>query len=216
MTTGRLLIIVDAQNDFCEGGALGVEGGADVCRRIAETLRSNAGEYERVITTQDWHRPDTDNGGHFAESPDYLDTWPPHCLVGSDGAALHDDVAAAVDDLGCRVLTVRKGFGVPAYSGMQGTVSDPSVDPSAEHDPSAAGGQPLPELLAAGSADGSAWTQIDVVGLAYDYCVRATALDLAKAGHPVRVLRDLTAPVHADADPTLREELEAAGITVAG
>lgn len=213
--TGRLLIIVDAQNDFCEGGALGVDGGTAVCERIAHHLRSRGGEYERVITTQDWHRPDSDNGGHFAADPDFIDTWPPHCVAGSDGAALQDDVAGAVGELGARVITVRKGYGVPAYSGMEGSVEVSVVDPSSGYDPVEPDGRPLPELLAEGSGDGSPWERIDVAGLAYDYCVRATVLDVARAGHPVRLLRELTAPVHADADPALREELAAAGIGLA-
>lgn len=180
-----LLIIVDVQNDFCEGGALGVEGGAAVAGRIAAHVA--AGGYDRVLASQDWHRGDTDNGGHFSTTPDYVDTWPVHCVAGTEGAALRPEIAALDAEI------VHKGHGIPAYSVLEGEVIETG------------------ESVASLVADG--WDRIDVVGLAYDFCVRATALGAA-ASAPVRVLRDLTAAVHPDGVEQLERELEAAGVQI--
>lgn len=190
MTT-RLLIIVDVQNDFCEGGALGVDGGGAVAERIAEFVREHGGDYDRILASQDWHRGDTDNGGHFAvppAAPDFVDTWPVHCVADTEGAALHPAIAAVED----RVEIVHKGHGVPSYSVLEGTVVGT--------------GEPVDALIPG--------CDIDVVGLAYDFCVRATALGAREAGAPVRVLREMTAAVHPSGVAELEEELAAAGVEV--
>ena len=194
----RMLIIVDVQNDFCEGGALGVEGGGAVASRIAEHVRKHGGEYDRILASQDWHRGDTDNGGHFAvppAEPDFSETWPVHCVAGTEGAALRPEIAALAEELGERLEIVQKGHGIPSYSVLEGTViaADERVD----------------RLIADGD-----WERIDVVGLAYDFCVRATALGSVESGAPVRVLRDLTAAVHPAAIPALEQELTGAGVEV--
>ena len=193
--SSRMLIIVDVQNDFCEGGALGVEGGAGVAARVAEHVRVHGGRYERILASQDWHRGDTDNGGHFAvppAEPDFAETWPVHCVAGTPGAALHPEIASLVEELGDRVEIVQKGQGIPAYSALEASV--------------VATGEPVDRLF-----DGGA---VDVVGLAFDFCVRATALGAAQAGAQVRVLRDLTAAVHPAAIPELEDELAGAGVEV--
>ena len=190
MTT-RLLIIVDVQNDFCEGGALGVDGGGAVAERIAEFVREHGGDYDRILASQDWHRGDTDNGGHFAvppAAPDFVDTWPVHCVADTEGAALHPAIAAVED----RVEVVHKGHGVPSYSVLEGTVVDT--------------GESVQALVPG--------CEIDVVGLAYDFCVRATALGSREAGASVRVLREMTAAVHPSGVAELEEELAAAGVEV--
>lgn len=187
MTT-RLLIIVDVQNDFCEGGALGVDGGGAVAERIASYLRTRSGDYDRILASQDWHRGDTDNGGHFAVNPDFMDTWPVHCVADTEGAALHPAIAAVED----RVEVVHKGHGVPSYSVLEGTV---------------VGTGDSVQALVPGC-------EIDVVGLAYDFCVRATALGSREAGASVRVLREMTAAVHPSGVAELEEELAAAGVEV--
>ena len=192
--SSRMLIIVDVQNDFCEGGALGVEGGGGVAERIAAFVREHGADYDRILASQDWHRGDTDNGGHFAvppASPDFTDTWPVHCVAETAGAALHEAVAAVQE----RVEIVQKGYGVPSYSVLEGTVVDT--------------GEPVQQLL-----EGGDWARIDVVGLAYDFCVRATALGAREAGAPVRVLREMTAAVHPDGVAALEQELAAAGVEV--
>lgn len=193
--SSRMLIIVDVQNDFCEGGALGVEGGAGVAARIAEHVRTHGGQYGRILASQDWHRGDTDNGGHFAvppAEPDFAETWPVHCVAGTPGAELHAEVASLVEELGDRVEIVQKGQGIPAYSALEGTV--------------VATGEPVDRLINGGA--------VEVVGLAFDFCVRATALGAAEAGAQVRVLRDLTAAVHPAVIPALEEELARAGVEV--
>ncbi|MFE7605342.1 isochorismatase family protein [Brachybacterium paraconglomeratum] len=190
MTT-RLLIIVDVQNDFCEGGALGVDGGGAVAERIAEFVREHGGDYDRILASQDWHRGDTDNGGHFAvppAAPDFVETWPVHCVAGTEGAALHPAIAAVED----RVEVVHKGYGVPSYSVLEGTVVGT--------------GESVQALVPG--------CEIDVVGLAYDFCVRATALGSREAGASVRVLREMTAAVHPSGVAELEEELAAAGVEV--
>src|SRR5690606_11199693 len=187
----NLLIIVDVQNDFCEGGALGVVGGAEVAQRIASYVREHGGEDDRILASQDWHRGDTDNGGHFAvppAEPDYVDTWPVHCVAGTDGAALHP----AVEEIAERVEVVHKGHGIPSYSALEGTV--------------VATGESVQDLV-----DGAT---VDVVGLAYDFCVRATALGSRDQGATVRVLREMTAAVHPDRIGALEEELAVAGVEI--
>ena len=76
------LIIVDVQYDFCPGGALGTERGNEVAAKIA-TLQQ---DYDTVVATQDWH---IDPGSHFSQSPDFVDSWPVHCVAESHGAAMH-------------------------------------------------------------------------------------------------------------------------------
>ncbi|MGO1228363.1 isochorismatase family protein [Brachybacterium sp. AOP42-C2-15] len=196
--SSRMLIIVDVQNDFCEGGALGVDGGVEVARKIAEQVRVHGAGYDRILVSQDWHRGDTDNGGHFAvppAEPDFSETWPVHCVADTEGAALHPEVAALAAELGERLEIVRKGQGIPSYSVLEGMV--------------VATGEHVAPLIAEAE-----WERIDVVGLAYDFCVRATALGAAESGAPVRVLRDLTAAVHPARIPALEEELSSAGVDV--
>lgn len=227
----RTLLVVDVQNDFCEGGALAVTGGAAVAERIADFLEDRAGEYRRVVLSRDWHEPSGTNGGHFAlppGEPDYLDSWPPHCVQGTPGADYHPAIIRALAELeerGIEVVHVVKGEGVPAYSLAEGriervaasadgnapTPSDSSSlpdSPGLPDSPSLPGSLTVPDLLVG---------PIDVVGLAFDYCVAASAKDAARANPvgPVRVLLDLTAAVHSEADPETVAQLAAAGITVA-
>lgn len=205
-----MLIVVDVQNDFCEGGALAVAGGREVASQVADLLRRAEQEYDDVVLTQDWHRADTDNGGHFAapsETPDYVDTWPVHCVAGTEGAALHADVEAVLAEIGSGVLRVRKGHGRPDYSGLQGFVvgygSDEQLGEQAVEGPSFA------DVVREGE-----WDRIDVIGLAFDHCVKATAIDAVKVGAPVRVLRDLSAAVSPERADEVIGELEAAGVQV--
>lgn len=172
----KALIVVDVQLDFCEGGALAVVGGNQVARDIAAYLSRHGSDYDLVIATRDWHDPDSDNGGHISATPDFVDTWPPHCIAGTVGAAFHPELWPA----GSRYPDdeVRKGQGVPAYSGFEGTN---------------AAGKSLEAILFDEDV-----TDIDVVGLAFDYCVKATAIDAARAGFHTRVLSDLTAAIHHD------------------
>ncbi len=187
----RALVIVDVQNDFTEGGALGVQGGAAVAAAITEHLREHPDDYDVVIASRDWHDADNDNGGHFAldGEPDFVTTWPPHCMAGTDGAEYHPDI-----DTGLIDIHVRKGQGVPAYSIFEGTTDD---------------GRRLVTAL-----DELGVTDVDVVGIATDYCVLASARDALAAGRSVRVLSDLVAGVAPETSAAALRDLAAAGAVV--
>lgn len=166
----RALFVIDVQNDFTEGGALGVDGGAAVAAGISSFLE--AAPYDHVFASRDWHDAGNDNGGHFATgaAPDYVSTWPVHCVAGTDGAVYHPALT-----LPAQTVHVRKGQGAPAYSIFEGTTD--------------AGTNLDEELERLGVTD------IDLVGIATDYCVLASAEDALDAGRRVRVLRDLVAGV---------------------
>jgi nicotinamidase/pyrazinamidase len=176
------------QNDFTEGGALAVEGGAAVAAGITGYLRSRPDEYDVVFASRDWHHGDDDNGGHFATDapPDFVDTWPRHCVAGEPGAQYHPALDTTLID-----VHVRKGQGRPAYSIFEGTTD-------------AGGG--LSDAL-----DDLGVTDVDLAGIATDYCVRASALDAIAAGRHVRVLTDLVAGVAAASSQAALTELAAAG-----
>lgn len=180
----RALIIVDVQPTFCEGGALGVDGGNAVAERIADFVTDNADEYSFIVTTQDWH---VDPGEHFSENPDFVDTWPPHGVAGTAEAELHEAVASLpFDD------SVKKGEYAAAYSGFEGVNRD---------------GESLESLLRQHEV-----TEVDVVGIAESHCVKETALDALKAGFPTRVLSDLTVPVSEELGTAARVEMDEAGV----
>ncbi len=184
--SGTALLVVDVQNDFCEGGSLAVAGGAAVAARVTDHLRHERGRYTTVVATRDWH---VDPGPHFSEHPDYRESWPAHCVAGSPGARFHPDLAVDLVD-----TVVSKGEHAAAYSGFDGRTDD---------------GRPLGEVLAAAGVDA-----VDVVGLATDHCVRATALDAARAGLRTRVLLDLCAGVAPDTTAAALDELAGAGVEV--
>ena len=186
---GKALFIIDVQNDFTEGGALAVEGGAAVAAAITDYLIGRPAEYDVVFASRDWHDGDNDNGGHFSASRDYVDTWPPHCVAGTPGAEYHPALDTALID-----EHVRKGQGKPAYSIFEG-VAD--------------GGASLAVRLRELGID-----SVDVVGLATDYCVRASALDAVNAGLTTRVLADLVAGVAAESSAAALHELAAADVEV--
>lgn len=183
------LFIIDVQNDFTEGGVLGVTGGGVVAAGITRLLAEHPGSYDHVFASRDWHDGDNDNGGHFSESPDFVDSWPVHCVAGSPGAEYH-----AALDLGPSVIHVRKGQGIPAYSIFEGITGS---------------GEVVQDALSRLGV-----TTIDVVGLATDHCVLASALDALGAGFTVRVLTDLVAGVAPESSAAALERLGSAGATV--
>ena len=186
----RALFIIDVQNDFTEGGALGVDGGAAVASGITDFLAANGERYDHIFASRDWHDADNDNGGHFAAgAPDFVDTWPAHCVAGTEGAEYHPALDTSRVD-----VHVRKGQGKPAYSIFEGTTDD---------------GSSVIDVL-----DTLGVTDIDVVGIATDYCVRASALDAVGVGRTVRVLGDYIAGVAPESSERALEELGAAGVTV--
>ncbi len=189
----RVLFIIDVQNDFTEGGALGVEGGAAVATRISRYLAEHPDRYAQVFASRDWHDGDNDNGGHFATTaaPDFVETWPVHCVAGTWGADYHPALDTSVVTIG-----VLKGQGRPAYSIFEGVTED---------------GRALPRILEELRVD-----EVDVVGIATDYCVLASALDAVSSGRVVRVLEDLVAGVAPDTSRRAIERMEAAGVRIVG
>lgn len=181
------LLVVDVQPTFCEGGALGVEGGNDVAANVADLLAGDHG-YDLVVTTQDWH---IDPGDHFSDEPDFVDTWPPHGVAGTAEAELHpalDAVAGRID------AGVRKGMHAAAYSGFEGVDGD---------------GRTLNDLLSSAGV-----REVDVVGIAFDHCVRATAMDAAANGYVTTVIEGLSASVAPETEAAARTQLADAGIEV--
>lgn len=185
----RALLIVDVQNDFCEGGSLAVAGGAAVARAITEFLASPAAaRYDHIVASQDYH---IDPGSHFSGEPDFVTTWPPHCVVGTAGAQFHPDFDAS------RVEEVfHKGQHASAYSAFEGL--------------SESGESLLTWLSRRGVKN------LDVIGIATDYCVRATAEDAAAAGFVTTVPLDLTAGVDPTTTAEALESLRAAGVRLSG
>ncbi|WP_024795434.1 isochorismatase family protein [Tomitella biformata] len=182
------LIIVDVQNDFCEGGALAVAGGAAVARAITTRLAVARGDYAAVLATRDHH---IDPGAHFAAEPNYVTTWPVHCRADTPGADYHPELDATVID-----EAFYKGQYSDGYSGFDGVNT---------------AGVPLAQRLAERGV-----TDVDVVGIATDHCVRATALDAVGHGLRARVLLGETASVAAATTERALAELAAAGVTLVG
>jgi nicotinamidase/pyrazinamidase len=187
----RALIIVDVQNDFCEGGSLAVTGGAAVAQAISEHLSDgtgNGGGYAHVVATKDFH---VDPGGHFSAHPDYVDSWPPHCVAETSGADFHPNLDVS------RVEAIfKKGAHAAAYSGFEG------ADDS---------GTLLADWLRRRGVD-----ELDIVGIATDYCVQATATDAARGGFATRVLLNLTAGVAPASTAQAIADLRAAHVALTG
>jgi nicotinamidase/pyrazinamidase len=181
----RALIVVDVQNDFCEGGSLAVAGGAAVAAAISAHIP--AAGYDHVVATRDHH---VDPGTHFAEHPDFLGTWPAHCVVGTGGVELHPALDRAPLE-----AVFDKGEYAAAYSGFEG----------------AADGVPLAQWLRERRVDA-----VDVVGIATDHCVRATALDAVASGFVTRVLLPLTAGVDPGTTDAALDQLRVAGVELEG
>lgn len=182
----KALIIVDVQNDFCEGGSLAVAGGTDVARAINELL-ANRPDYTHIVATKDFH---VDPGDHFSDNPDFVDSWPPHCVAGTEGSDFHPQFHPHAVEA---VFT--KGEYAAAYSGFEGTDEN---------------GTPLAAWLRDRGVD-----EVDIAGIATDYCVRATAADAVANGFRTRVLLDLTAGVAPESTAKAVEEMRAVGVGIA-
>jgi nicotinamidase/pyrazinamidase len=226
----RALIIVDVQNDFCEGGSLPVAGGAGLAGAISEYVDAHHGQFDHIVATQDWH---VDPGAHFSEDPDFIDSWPKHCVAGTRRAELHPDL-----DTEYIQAYFRKGQFTAAYSGFEGLLAPDDAVPTGDRKP---GAMPVAGGAAGGTGDTEAsggdfagsdfaagedaiglddWLQshdvedVVIVGIATDHCVKATALDGVQAGYSVTVLRDLTVGVAEDLDDAVAE-MELGGVDIA-
>ncbi len=181
----RALLIVDLQNDFCEGGSLAVTGGTEVARGISELLAGKPG-YAHIVATKDFH---VEPGQHFSDHPDYQVSWPRHCVAGTSGA----DFPPQFDPTAVEAVFHKGGYSA-AYSGFEGTDDE---------------GTTLADWLRQRGVD-----EVDIAGLATDYCVQATAADAVDAGFATRVLLDLTAGVAPETTAKAVESMRAAGVTV--
>ncbi|MFF9482603.1 isochorismatase family protein [Streptomyces sp. NPDC014733] len=188
----RALIVVDVQNDFCEGGSVPVRGGGDVAAAITDLVGRAGDTYHHVVATRDYH---IDPGAHFSDHPDFVDSWPVHCVAGSEGSGFHPNFAPAVSS-GAVDAVFDKGAYAAAYSGFEGADNQ---------------GTKLADWLRAHDV-----TEVDVVGIATDHCVRATALDALHAGLHTRVLLGLTAAVAAPTTERALAQLRAAGAELTG
>jgi nicotinamidase/pyrazinamidase len=185
----RALIVVDVQNDFCEGGSLAVAGGADVAAAITELIGQAGGSgYRHVVATRDHHIAP---GGHFADNPDFVHSWPAHCVAGTEGVGFHPNFAPAVAS-GAVDAVFDKGAYSAAYSGFEGACER---------------GIPLFDWLRNHGVD-----EVDVAGLTTDYCVHDTAADAVRAGFKTRVLVDLTAGVSPESTTKALDDLRASGV----
>lgn len=202
----KALIIVDVQNDFCAGGALATDRGAKVAALISEYVEDNHHRYEAVVATQDWH---IDPGAHFSDTPDFVDSWPVHCVANTEGAEIHPNL-----DTDYIEAYFRKGRYEAAYSGFEGLQAPEESVMTGEHEPGATLDDEGPKTPLADWLDEHEIQDVDIVGIATDYCVLATAKDAVDAGYETRVLIDLTAPVHENKLDEVIAEMEDEGITV--
>lgn len=185
----RALLIIDVQNDFCEGGSLACPGGAAVALRITDYLKLHKSEYDYVIASRDWHDANNNNGGHFAEAgtdPDWVNSWPVHCVSGSTGAEYHPNLDISLID-----IHVEKGQGKPAYSLFEGATPE---------------GRGIAEVIKELGV-----SAVDVCGIATDYCVLASSIDAREVGLDVGVLTDLITGVAEDSSRIALEKLVAEG-----
>lgn len=172
----RAFVAVDVQPGFCEGGSLPVTGGNAVAERVAAFLDERRSEYGVVVATRDYH---VDPGDHFSDEPDFQNSWPSHCVAGTEEAELHPALGDTEFD-----AVFDKGAHAAAYSGFEAAGPD---------------GRLLGDFLRDRGV-----TEVDIAGLATDYCVAATARDAVGQGFSVRVLTDLAAGV---AKATVEEAL---------
>lgn len=184
----RALLIVDVQNDFCPGGSLAVPAGAAVVEAISAYLAGDAGGYDHIVASQDFH---IEPGDHFSAQPDYFRSWPSHCVADTAGAQFHPALdTSRIEEI------FRKGQYAAAYSAFEG---------------SNAAGEALGAWLTTRGV-----TDVDVVGLATDYCVAATAADATTTGYATTVLLTLTAGVDPHTTADAIEKLRAAGAILTG
>lgn len=214
----RALVIVDVQNDFCEGGSLPVAGGADVASNISEYLEDHSTDYSTIVATRDWH---VDPGPHFAPEgtePDFNDSWPVHCLAGTTGAELHENLDEEYLD-----AQFLKGRYDASYSAFDAQLGDPDTVQSeapegfaGPYGATAAGAvaveadaETLDEWLRDQNID-----QLTIVGIATDHCVQASVLDAVDAGFETKVIANLTAGVDNEASDEALSEMEEAGAQI--
>lgn len=203
----QALILADIQNDFLPGGALAVPEGDEILGVVLGLLQPD-NPYELIVVVQDWH---PEGHGSFASAHPGVDPfqtgelagltqvfWPDHCVQQSHGARIAEQIRDCVGALarqGQKNLVIKKG-------------QDPEVDSySAFFDNARRHDTGLNRALIAHAID-----KIDIVGLAFDYCVKATAVDCASLGFKTRILLDGTRAIDPSQNNRHIEELERAGV----
>lgn len=181
------VLVVDVQNDFCEGGSLAVAGGGAVARGVSERLA--AGGYAHAVATRDQHIAP---GAHFSATPDYAASWPPHCVAGTPGAEFHPDLDTAHLE-----AVFDKGEHAAAYSGFEGhSAGQPLASWLREH------GVDAVEIVGIATDYCVRETALDAARLGFDTTVQ---LDLTAGIAPdsvARTLDELTAAgVHLTGTP---------------
>ena len=181
------LLIVDVQNDFCDGGALAVAGSARVIDSLNRRIGEAASAGVAVFASRDWHPAITT---HFAP---FGGRWPVHCVVETTGARFHPDLRLPADTV---VISKGQDPGRPGYSAFEGRTAD--------------GISFGDELKKRGI------THLYVGGLATDYCVKHSVLDALAAGLDVTVLVDGIAGVDANPGDVQRaiDDMRAKGATL--
>jgi nicotinamidase/pyrazinamidase len=203
----KALIIVDMQADFLPGGSLAVAEGDLVIPYIVARM-DEAESYELIVASQDWHPP---GHGSFASAHPGCKPfdmgelngleqvfWPDHCVQGEEGARIHSAIMKSLvskTETGQRTLIIKKGqhLEVDSYSAF--------FDNARRNDTG------LHRAL-----QSYAISAVDIVGLAFDYCVKHTALDAASLGYATSVLLQGTRPVDPTNTEATKAELEAAGV----
>lgn len=202
----KALIIVDLQNDFCEGGSLAVDGGANLATEISELLE-NSLDLDFVVATQDWH---VDPGAHFSDTPNFRTSWPVHCVAGSKGAALHRNLDT--EDIDAYFRKGKFDAGYSAFDGLLAPEDEVAVGEREAHETAEEDAEApvsLDDWLRENEVD-----DVVIVGIATEHCVRATALDAVNAGYNTTVLREYITGIDEDAIEEALEELEDAGVEV--
>lgn len=200
MSAQTALIVIDMQNDFCEGGALAVAGGASIVPVVNRLISG----YDHVILTQDWHPRAHSSfaSRHVGQEPfDTVDMpygeqvlWPDHCIQGSEGAAFHPQLEWTKAE-----LVIRKGFRVELDSYSAFRENDRET-------PTGLAGY----LRERGIGD------LVLCGLAFDYCVAWSALDARHFGFSAKVMEEATASIDLDGSKAkMRQAMEEAGVTFA-
>ncbi|MFT4245285.1 MAG: isochorismatase family protein [Micrococcaceae bacterium] len=191
----KALLVVDVQNDFCEGGSLAVEGGAQAATDITSYIEENGDNYDYIIASKDWH---IEPGSHFSDNPDFVDSWPPHCVVGTEGSEFHPNLQFRDFD-----AVFYKGQYDAAYSAFEGVLAD--TDDSSKYDT---------DVTLSDWLNKNDIKQLDLVGIASEYCVQASAEDSAKNDLNTTVLIELTAAIYPDKLKEATNKMEAEGIKI--
>ncbi|WP_367179063.1 isochorismatase family protein [uncultured Corynebacterium sp.] len=189
-------VVVDAQNDFSQGGSLAVAGAIEAYKATHRHLAGRAGKYSVLVTTRDNH---IDPGDHWSDEPDFVDSWPRHCAAGEPGSDYHPEMKRALDYFAAvnpqvPRIDVTKGEYEAAYSGFEGKTE---------------AGVTLADALRAADVE-----RLEVVGVATDHCVRATVLDGLKEGFDVAVFTNQIAAVDDARGKASLDEMAAAGAEI--